>query len=100
MSRENIIGLASEQKIERLCECFEERVAGFLIGVRKYPPAMLEITRRILLRTAGRLHDAIKADECCCCDLTHDDLRASVVVHKGRLAHDRTDIALEIILNT
>src|SRR5882672_3757978 len=57
--RENLVGLAAEQKIEFLTEEAVKFLAELLIEIGHHPAAELEPLGRILGRSAGRLHDAI-----------------------------------------
>jgi hypothetical protein len=59
LRRENLVGLAAEQEIEFLTEEAVKFLAELLIEIGHHPAAELEPLRRILGRSAGRLHDAV-----------------------------------------
>ncbi len=72
---ENLVGLAAEQKVERL---LEHRTHGLLQGfvftpVIEHPPAVLEAAGRIFFRAARRLHDTVETDHCHRNDFSHVD---------------------------
>src|SRR5919108_440268 len=72
MRGENFVRLAPEQELEWLAKQSVDGLAELLVDVRRYPAAPLEAARRILLRSAWRLHDAVQRHECSCDDFSHD----------------------------
>ncbi len=59
------------------------------------PTAVVETARRILLRSAGCLHDAVQADEGCCNNFSHfSDL--PLFLQQGRTGRSECDTSVRI----
>src|SRR5579862_3364554 len=59
--REDVVGLAAEQQVERPAEDIAHGAAQRLVEMGGGPAAEGEAAGRVLLRAAGRLHDAVEA---------------------------------------
>src|SRR5579863_85439 len=88
---ENVVGLAAEQQIKRPAENFAERSAERLVKIRGGPAAELKAAGRVLLRAAGRLHDAIEAQEGGDDDSAHFGPPAYPSQPRGRITTHRAD---------
>src|SRR5262249_7350294 len=61
--REDLVGLAAEQQVERAAKDLAHGAAERRVEVRRGPAAEREAAGRVLLRATGRLHDAVEAGE-------------------------------------
>jgi hypothetical protein len=68
---EDLVGLAAEDEVEGLCHELSHGPLHLLVPVPERPAAVFEATAGVLLRAAGRLHDAVEGKEGVDDELSH-----------------------------
>src|SRR6202035_6010253 len=98
--REDVVSFAPEEQIEGAAKNLAHGPAELGIEMRKSPAAEREAAGRVFAGSAGRLHDAVEADERRGKDLAHGRSHIDAVsMAQGRGGVGRADRPTHIFLD-